>query len=161
KLDGFNRNRHTKIEPKPVDRELAVMRFDDLSDKPIAVLVNFAAHPTMAPASALKFSADYVGAMLAAVEKATGATAIFMQGASGDLSVNAGPNKGYEAFGEGLAREVVKLATSLTTREVAQPSLLVREERFKFASRTDLSNPVTDRKSTRLNSSHLGISYAV
>src|SRR5262245_55398121 len=28
KLDGFNRNRHTKIEPKPVDRELAVMRLD-------------------------------------------------------------------------------------------------------------------------------------
>ena len=29
KLDGFNRNRHTKIEPKAVDRELAVMRLDD------------------------------------------------------------------------------------------------------------------------------------
>src|SRR5437762_4304064 len=142
KLDGFNRNRHSKIEPKPVDRELAVMRFDDLSDKPIAVLVNFAAHPTMAPASALKFSADYVGAMQAAVEKATGATAIFMQGASGDLSVNAGPNKGYEAFGEALGGEVVKLATSVTTGEVAHPSLVVREERLKFASRADLSNPL-------------------
>ena len=143
KLDGFNRNRHTKIEPKPVDRELAVMRFDDLSGKPIAVLVNFAAHPTMAPASTLKFSADYVGAMKAAVEKATGATAIFMQGASGDMSANAGPNKGYEAFGEALGSEVIKLATSLTTSEVAHPSLVVREERQKFASRTDLSNPVT------------------
>src|SRR2546425_8548519 len=118
RLDGFNRNRHTKIEPKPVDRELAVMRFDDLSGKPIAVLVNFAAHPTMAPASTLKFSADYVGAMKAAVEKATGATAIFMQGASGDMSANAGPDKGYEAFGEALGGEVVKLATSLTGSEV-------------------------------------------
>ena len=39
-LDGFNRNRHTKIEPKPVDHELAVMRFDDLSGQPIALLVN-------------------------------------------------------------------------------------------------------------------------
>jgi hypothetical protein len=143
KLDGFNRNRHTKIEPKPVDRELAVMRLDDSTGKPIAVLVNFAAHPTMVPASTLKFSADYVGAMKAAVEKATGATVIFMQGASGDMSANAGPNKGYEAFGEALGSEVVKLATSLTTREVAQPSLLVREERQKFTSRTDLSNPVT------------------
>jgi len=143
KLDGFNRNRHTKIEPKPVDRELAVMRLDDLSGKPIAVLVNFAAHPTMVPASTLKFSADYVGAMKAAVEKATGATAIFMQGASGDMSANAGSNKGYEAFGEALGSEVVKLAASLTTREVAQPSLAVREERLKFASRTDLSNPLT------------------
>src|SRR5436190_15542045 len=143
RLDGFNRNRHTKIEPKPTDRELAVMRFDDLSGKPIAVLINFAAHPTMVPASTLQFSADYVGAMKAAVEKATGATAIFMQGASGDMSANAGSNKGYEAFGEALGSEVVKLAASLTTREVAQPSLAVREERQKFASRTDLSNPVT------------------
>jgi len=143
KLDGYNRNRHTKIEPKPVDRELAVLRLDDLSGKPIAVLVNFAAHPTMLPASTLKFSADYVGAMKAAVEKATGATAIFMQGASGDMSANAGPNKGYEAFGEALGSEVVKLATSLTTSEVAHPSLVVREERLKFASRTDLSNPIT------------------
>ena len=143
KLDALNRNRHTKIEPKPVDRELAVMRLDDLSGKPIAVLVNFAAHPTMVPASTLKFSADYVGAMKTAVEKATGATAIFMQGASGDMSANAGPNRGYEAFGEALGSEVGKLAMSLTTREVAQPSLVVREERFKFTSRTDLSNPVT------------------
>ena len=143
KLDGFNRNRHTKIEPKPVDRELGVLRLDDLSGKPIAVLVNFAAHPTMAPASTLKFSADYVGAMKAAVEKATGARAIFMQGAAGDMSANAGPNKGYEAFGEALGSEVVKLATSLTPSEVAHPSLVVREERLKFASRTDLSNPVT------------------
>jgi len=143
KLDGFNRNRHTKIEPKPVDRELAVMRLDDLSGKPIAVLVNFAAHPTMVPASTLKYSADYVGAMKTAVEKATGATAIFMQGASGDMSANAGPNKGYEAFGDALGSEVVKLATSLTTSEVTHPSLVVREERFKFASRTDLSNPIT------------------
>ena len=142
KLDGFNRNRHTKIEPKPVDRELAVMRLDDLSGKPIAVLVNFAAHPTMVPASSLKFSADYVGAMKAAVEKATGATAIFMQGASGDMSANAG-NKGYEAFGEALGGEVVRLAASLMTGEVAHPSLVVREERLKFASRTDLSNPLT------------------
>jgi len=42
-----------------------------------------------------------------------------------------------------LGGEVVKLATSLTTGEVAHPSLVVREERLKFASRTDLSNPVT------------------
>src|ERR1041384_1128407 len=61
----FNRNRHTKIEPKPSDRDLSVMRFDDASGKPLAIVVNFAAHPTMIPAETLKFSADYVGAMKA------------------------------------------------------------------------------------------------
>jgi neutral ceramidase len=117
KLENLNRNRHTKIEPKPVDRDLAVMRFDDLSGKPLAVLVNFAAHPTMIPAGTLKFSADYVGAMREKIEKEFGGTAIFMQGAAGDLSVNPGANKGHEAFGQALATEVIKLVSTLATKE--------------------------------------------
>ena len=39
-LEGFNRNRQTKIEPKPVDRELAVLRIDDNSGKPVAILAS-------------------------------------------------------------------------------------------------------------------------
>jgi hypothetical protein len=141
-LEGFNRNRHTKIEPKPRDRELAVMRFDDLNGEPIAILVNFTAHPTMIPAATLKFSADYVGAMKAEIERTTGANAIFMNGAAGDQSVNEGANKGYQAFGQALGKEAVKLAMSLTTQEVTGASLQVKEDRFKFASRTDLGNPI-------------------
>ena len=141
-LEGFNRNRHTKLEPKPSDRELAVMRFDDASGKPMAVLVNFTAHPTMIPSSTLRFSADYVGAMKNAIRKETGGAAIFMQGAGGDQSANEGSNKGYQAFGEALGREALKLAGGLMTQEVAQPSLEVREERFKFGSRTDFKNPL-------------------
>jgi neutral ceramidase len=141
-LTNFNRNRHTKLEPKPSDRDLAVMRFDDLQGKPLAVLVNFTAHPTMLPSSLLKFSADYVGTLKAALEKETGAPAIFMQGASGDQSVNKGVYKDHQEFGQALAREAVKLTVSLQPQEVKQPTLQVREERFKFTSRTDLANPV-------------------
>jgi len=140
-LQGFNRNRHTKLDPKPSDRELTVMRFDDAAGKPLAVLVNFTAHPTMIPASTLKFSADYVGAMKAIIHKETGAAAIFMQGSAGDQSVNPGPHQGYQAFGEALGREAVKLAMSLSTQAVEKPTLAVREERFKFSSRTDFANP--------------------
>jgi hypothetical protein len=140
-LEAFNRNRHTKQPVKPSDRELAVMRFDDANGKPIAILVNFTAHPTMIPATTLKFSADYAGAMKAEIEKATGAHAIFMQGAAGDQSVNSA-NRDYQAFGQALGKEVVKLALSVTPQEVAGASLQVKEDRFKFASRTDLNNPV-------------------
>ena len=140
-LAGFNRNRHTKLEPKPSDRELALMRFDDATGKPIAILVNFTAHPTMIPSSTLKFSADYVGAMKELIRKETGAAAIFMQGSAGDQSVNEGPNKGYQVFGQALGREALKLAATLKTEEVPQPALEVREDRFKFASRTDFGNP--------------------
>jgi hypothetical protein len=142
RIEGFNRNRHTKLTPKPSDRELAVARFDDASGKPTAVLVNFAAHPTMISAMTLKFSADYVGAMKRTIEKELGGQAIFMQGAAGDQSVNEGPNKGYEAFGQALGREVVKLASALASQEAANASLDVKEERFQFASRTDLTNPL-------------------
>jgi hypothetical protein len=141
-LDGFNRNRHTKQEPKPIDRTLTVMRFDDASDKPIAVLVNFAGHPTSVPGQTLKFSADYVGAMKAAVEKDFGGTAVFMQGASGDLSINKGSNADHVGFGQALGREVVKLASALQPVVVEKPSLKVREERFRFESRSDFNNPL-------------------
>jgi hypothetical protein len=90
----------------------------------------------------LKFSADYVGAMKAEVGQATGASVIFMNGAAGDQSVNEGSNKGYQAFGSALGKEVVKLVMSLTPQDVTQPALEVREERFKFIPRVDLSNPL-------------------
>jgi neutral ceramidase len=141
RLEQFNRNRHTKFEPKPSDRELGVMRFDGTSGKPIAVVVNFTGHPTTIPAQTLKFSADYVGAMKATVEKEMGALAVFMQGSAGDQSVNVGTNGGYQGFGAALGREVIKLASSLTPAEVTQPSLVVKEQRFRFTSRTDLSDP--------------------
>ena len=68
-LTDFNRNRHTKIEPKPSDRELAVMRFDKPDGKTVAVLVNFTAHPTMVNSMVRKFSADWVGQMKNYVRK--------------------------------------------------------------------------------------------
>lgn len=142
-LDGFNRNRHSKLEPKPVDRTLTVLRLDDAATgKPIAVLINFAGHPTNIPAQTLQFSADYVGAMKATVEQELGGTAIFMQGASGDLSVNRGQHADHVGFGQALGREAVKLASSLQSSKVKKPSLEVREERFRFDSRSDLNNPL-------------------
>ncbi len=139
-LQGFNRNRHTKLEPKPSDRELAVLRFDDLAGKALAVIVNFTAHPTTIPEMTLKFSADYVGAMKAFVDKEMSATTVFMQGAAGDQSVNKGAYKDYQEFGQALGREVVKLASGLKTEAVVSPSLEVKEDRFTFTSRVDFKN---------------------
>src|SRR5262245_33924392 len=92
----FNRNRHSRRADKPVDRELLVLRVEDADGKAIAHAVNFAAHPTMHPASLLKFSADYPGVMADLVEKETGAPCLFLQGAAGDLSANPGAERGPE-----------------------------------------------------------------
>jgi len=142
-LDGFNRNRHTKLQPPPVDRTLAVLRFDDATTgAPVAVIVNFTGHPTSISAKTLEFSADYVGAMKRTVEKEFGGTTVFMQGASGDISINKGERGDHTEFGAALGREVVKLASSLSPTLPNKASLVVKEERFRFDSRTDLGNPL-------------------
>lgn len=142
-LPGMTRNRHTKFEPKPVDSRLSVIRLDDAaSDKPIALLVNFTGHPTSIPAKTLQFSADYVGALKAAIERDRGGTAVFMQGASGDISIDKGAHPDHVAYGAALGGEAVKLARSLAPQIVDRPSLEVREERFRFESRTNLNNPL-------------------
>lgn len=137
----LNRNRHSKRPDKPIDRELLVVRIEDQAGKPIAHLVNFAAHPTMHPATTLKFSADYPGAMAAVVEKETGGPCLFLQGACGDLSVNAGEERGPEKFGQALGRQVLELAKSVKLTVAKDATLQMRAEDFKFGKRVDLSNP--------------------
>jgi neutral ceramidase len=140
-LEGFNRNRHSKTEPKPVDRQLAVLRLDDASGKTRALLVNFAAHPTMISAAKMKFSADYIGGLRAEVEKQIGAPMVFMQGFTGDLSANRGARRDHRDFGRALGVEVVKLAKSLQPAPTKKIKLQWHEQRFTFASRINLKNP--------------------
>ncbi|MCG3196273.1 MAG: neutral/alkaline non-lysosomal ceramidase N-terminal domain-containing protein [Candidatus Omnitrophica bacterium] len=139
----MNRNRHSKIEPKPRETELAVIRLDDLSGKPIALIVNFAAHPTMLEASDLRFSADYPGQMMNAVESALTAPCVFMQGSAGDLSTKTTEEtRGHEAFGKALASEVLKIAGGIETTVPEKPSIKAMDEDFDFTTRMDLRNPV-------------------
>jgi hypothetical protein len=138
----LNRNRHSKLADKPVDRELLVLRVEDTDGKPIAHAVNFAAHPTMLEAKLLKFSADYPGVMLALVEKETGVPCLFLQGAAGDLSANPGSEPGPAKFGQALGREVLGLVAKVRCPPSEKPSLAVREEDFSFTSRIDIGNSV-------------------
>ncbi|NBP79827.1 hypothetical protein EBU58_03745, partial [bacterium] len=88
-IEGFNRNRHSKLQPVPVDRRLGLLRIDAAeSGEPLAVVVNFTAHPTSIPDDTMTFSADYIGSLRKTIEGTLGGTAIFMQGASGDLSTD-------------------------------------------------------------------------
>ncbi len=72
RIECRNRNRQTKLEPKPSDRDMTLLRLDDRTGKPIVTIVNFTTHPTSIPAETLKFSADYVGALRDAVRRETG-----------------------------------------------------------------------------------------
>jgi neutral ceramidase len=136
----LNRNRHSKREDRPVDRELLVLRVEDKVGKVIAHAVNFAAHATMRDAKEFKFSADYPGVLADLIEKETEAPCLFLQGAAGDLSANPSGEGGADKFGQELGREALALAKKIRCAEI-KPALEVREEDFTFKKRIDLSNP--------------------
>jgi hypothetical protein len=140
----LNRNRQTKKTPAPTDPTLTVVRIVGQDGRPVAVLVNFAAHPVLTDGKVLKFSADYPGFLQKRVEEELGGRCVFLQGASGDLSPNPGPGQGGpSAFGAALGDEAVRLARSVRTEAPARASILSKVDRFRFVPRIDLGNPLT------------------
>lgn len=138
----LNRNRHTRREPKATDPTLAVLRFDDEAGKPIAILVNFAAHPVMTDVKILKYSADYPAFLKNKVEAELATKCVFMQGAAGDMSTNAGQGPGGpKGFGETLADHVVALARSIKAEAPGRPSIKGMVDTFHFKTRVDLGDP--------------------
>jgi neutral ceramidase len=139
---GLNRNRQSRREPRATDPTLAVIRFEDLSGKPVAILVNFAAHPVLTDPKVLKYSADYPGFLKKKVESELATHCVFMQGAAGDMSVNAGDGpRGPKGFGETLAGRVIALARSAKCDSPRSPSVKGVVDTFHFKTRVDLRDP--------------------
>jgi hypothetical protein len=137
----LNRNRQAKHEPKATDPMLAVLRFDDLEKRPIAVVVNFAAHPVMTDEKLLKYSADYPGFLKRKVESELATTCVFMQGAAGDMSPNPPGPWEPRSFGETVAGRVIELARSIQTEVPTNPSIKGKVDAFHFKTRVNLKDP--------------------
>jgi len=166
---NIGRNRHTKFQPRHVDGELAVMRFDDLAGKPIAVVVNVGAHSTIINAALRKFSAEWPGQMKKNINEIMNTKSVFMQGSAGDLSPNtndvtdkirtslmerdkaaglpmigsdAKPQDIYtiEAFGKQVADQVVALAKDLATAVPEKPSIQGKVNAYEFPMRIQISD---------------------
>ncbi|MGE3317491.1 MAG: neutral/alkaline non-lysosomal ceramidase N-terminal domain-containing protein, partial [Planctomycetaceae bacterium] len=139
----LSRNRQSKREKKITDPMIGVLRFDDEAGQPIAVLVNFTAHPVMTDNKILKYSADYPGFMQNKVESVLKTNCMFMQGASGDQSPNApAGHQGPQGFGEHLGDIVAELASSIKTEVPKTPSVQGKVDDYVFRSRLDFSNPL-------------------
>jgi len=140
----MNRNRHAKVDPKPIDSELSVVRVDAVSDEPIAVLVNFQAHPTRLKADDLRFSAEWPGEMMKSVESRLPVQCMFVQGAAGDLTLQTTEEtKEIDAYGAALADVVLKLNAQIAAAVPAAPSIKVKDTTFSFDTRTDISTPAS------------------
>ncbi|MCC6512034.1 MAG: alkaline ceramidase, partial [Pirellulaceae bacterium] len=68
------------------DDTLVVGRICDRSGRVLATLANYACHPTTLAWDNTAISPDFIGAMRETMQQATGAPALFLQGASGELS---------------------------------------------------------------------------
>lgn len=78
----------------PADDSVLVGRVtDDASGAPLAVLVNYACHPTSLGGANRLISPDYVGSLRELVETHWGGTCIFLHGASADTT----PRRSFEA----------------------------------------------------------------
>ncbi len=137
----LNRNRVSKREPKPRDPELCVLRFDTIDDKPIALVVSFAAHPVLANIMDRRWSGDWAGVMQRHVEAQSGIACVFMQGASGDLSPNTNPERrGMEGFGAAIGDAVLALNRQVVTRIPENPGIQGKYDFFSFPARLDLQD---------------------
>ena len=84
---GLSRNRRSK--EGPVDPELHLMRVSDAQGRPLAVVANFTAHPTVLPEKSMLLSADWPGVFQRELERHVGAPVLFTNGAEGDQAPSA------------------------------------------------------------------------
>ena len=77
--------RHPEGPIETVARILVADPIDN-TGPPVATLVNYACHATVLEHDNLLYSADFPGAMAAMIEAAAGGTAIYLQGAAGDIN---------------------------------------------------------------------------
>lgn len=108
-ISGWNRNR--RRHGGTVDERLTVTRIDRVDRKRLAVLVNFAAHPTFMTDRHMLFSGGWPGHLQRTLEAliGDGAVAMYSNGAEGDLRPQTRPGSGSsrweqaERYGRELA----------------------------------------------------------
>ena len=136
----------TKIPTSPVDPTVGIIRVDDASGKPLAILVNYSCHPVVFGPDNLRYSADYPGAMAKYVEEKFDKSPIcfFLQAAPGDINpyfdktpLNEDADRIMKETGEQLGKEAVRVARGITTKTPEKPSLKYSLDTMNFDLRWD------------------------
>jgi neutral ceramidase len=91
----------------PLDPEVGVLKVVRPDGRPVAVLWNYAIHPTALGRGNLHLSGDLTGLASHALERRLQAPALFVNGAVGDVSPALRGETGARAAAEALAREVL------------------------------------------------------
>ncbi|MBM3774688.1 MAG: hypothetical protein FJW37_05930 [Acidobacteria bacterium] len=111
----------------PMDPEVGVLRVDRRDGSPLAVLFSYGCHTvTMGPKN-LRLTPDFPGPARELIEQATGATALYLQAAAGDINPITGigatedDTENMTRLGQMLGAEVVKTMAQVRTHQKRGP----------------------------------------
>ncbi len=90
----------------PTDPEVGILRVDDSSGGPLAVLVNYACHPVVLGTQSNVISADWPGAMRRTIENSVSGKVLYLQGAGADINPQPGQPTDREDLLEQLGSEI-------------------------------------------------------
>ena len=103
-----------------VDRQVQVVRIDDLEEARIATLVNFQAHPTIMAFGNRLITPDYPGPLRRTVERDLGGVCLFLQGCGGNAEAVlsfSNRTEDYRYTGRVLGLEATRVALETGTRQ--------------------------------------------
>jgi hypothetical protein len=149
---GLNRFRSSWPEGTSPPDDLAVIKFVSQEGKVLAIIFNFAMHPTILTAKNHFFSADFVGYARSKIQKEIGGKALFINGAQADV----GPNPPLEkdefeqcqVIGEALGEAVCLIAHSIPLQDETSLTYLHYPYTFEIKpTSTGLKLPLTTYES--------------
>lgn len=103
-----------RVPGGPIDPAVELLRFDDLTGKPVALLVNYACHPTTLNHLNCRYSADYPGLVTQQLEEATGAITLFLTGAIGNVGPIARGEESLATVADGIIATTLGMLPGLT-----------------------------------------------
>ncbi|MBL8212417.1 MAG: neutral/alkaline non-lysosomal ceramidase N-terminal domain-containing protein [Bryobacterales bacterium] len=137
-------NNPDRVPYGPFDPEFRLLEITDTAGNPKALLVHYGVHSVVLGPTNCKYSADYPGALQAAIEKAVpGIQAMFVQGGAGDINpIFMGRSGNEEAdfqlvdkLGNMLAAEVLKARARMRPIDTDSLPIRTRGETLRFQNR--------------------------
>jgi neutral ceramidase len=149
----------------PLDPTIGVIRIDDATGKPRALIVNYACHAVVLGPDNRLISADYPGYLARKIEREfDGVMCLFIQGGAGDVNpyLDKQPveQNGFgeaEKMGNALAEAVIKTTIKLKPQVNDNASILAASEVVNFRDRWNTQQTVRAGLTTLLINKQIAI----
>ncbi len=123
-------------EPSELDRSVSIIKFSDPNGKNIAMLTNFACHPTIMDDASTAASSDYVWGYYKYLDSAQGGVNMFLQGAIGGWIQPEGVPHTYD-YANYYGSSLGKYAYELTKNKSTSKNIFFTSAKVNFP----LANP--------------------